>query len=67
VIARKPTATAADDLFATVCAATYTPEFGGPGHGSILCAGDTAAVLSEYAKGLRAIGGIQVNELYGGG
>jgi hypothetical protein len=36
-------------------------------HWSILCIGDTAQILSTYAKDARDAGRIQVNELHGGG
>jgi hypothetical protein len=50
------------------CASTYTPGLAnGLRHWSIQCIGDTAQILSTYAKAARDAGRIQVNELYGGG
>ena len=58
---RSPGITApVDDLPA--CTSTYTPP--PEGHWSIRCVGDTKAVLSTYAMGLRDAGEIEVNELY---
>ena len=46
----------------SACTSTYTPP--PEGHWSIMCVGNTKALLSTYAKGVRDAGEIEVNELY---